>query len=215
MALAPMGVIAGVAVLLVLAYAVAARNRRATADFLVSVGLLMGLAYAAMMWVFLTAEAVTLGTEASLLRVIGWSLPLFGISAWAWLSPGTYRVYAWISTLTVVGVSAWWAVAPHIATELMIEDGPIVPIAAYVTAVPLTIWGREQSDSAGVALLLASLSPIIGAAIATGLAADSPTMSVTAFIGPFAVCGAMYVIAGFLARGVAVPQMGTSPTLTK
>lgn len=212
MGIAPVAVAAGI---LVGVYALVVRDRQRIAVFCGKVAFLLALGFGALMTLFLAGEAMTdPGGSQGALITLGWSLPLVGVSIWAWLSPRTYEPYAWASTGVVVAMAAWWAAAPAIATEWMDSTGPILPVAALVAAVPMALWGRAAPGRASIALLVTTIAPILSAGLAGGFGLLSATTSVSAIVGPLTVCGMLFAARALLARGAAVPVRGTSPTLT-
>lgn len=136
------------------------------------------------------------GVEA-VVGSIGIVATITGVSAWAWFSPRTAQYYLWISAGVIVAISTWWALAPRFVMNVMDEQGPVIPVAAIIAAVPMVFWGRREWDftrRAGLALIIVSITPILGVAFSPEDVARGVLQAVAIMTGPYALGGLVYVL---------------------
>jgi len=136
---------------------------------------------------------------------IGIIATITGISIWAWFSPRTAQYYLWVSAGVIVAIGMWWALAPRFVMDVMDEQGPIIPVAAIIAAVPMVLWGRREwafTRRAGIALLIVSIAPILGVALSPEDVARGVLQAVAIMTGPYAVGGLVYALVGPSARSV-------------
>jgi len=143
------------------------------------------------------------GVEA-IVGSIGIVATIVGVSIWAWFSPRTAQYYLWASVSVIVAVGLWWAVAPRFVMDVMDEQGPIIPVAAIIAAVPLVLWGRRDwmmTRRAGVALIIVAIAPILGVAASPEDVTRGVLAAVAIMTGPYALGGLVYAL-GTLPAGV-------------
>lgn len=136
------------------------------------------------------------GVEA-IVGSIGVIATIVGVSAWAWFSPHTAKYYLWASVGVIVAVGLWWAVAPRFVMDVMDEQGPIIPVAAIIAAVPLVFWGRRDwlvTRRAGAALIVVAIAPILGVAASPEDVARGVLTAVAVMTGPYAIGGLVYAL---------------------
>ncbi len=136
------------------------------------------------------------GVEA-IVGSIGVVATIVGVSIWAWFSPRTAQYYLWASVGVIVAVGLWWAVAPRFVMDVMDEQGPIIPVAAIIAAVPLVFWGRRDwmvTRRAGVALIVVAIAPILGVAASPEDVARGVLAAVSIMTGPYALGGLVYAL---------------------
>ena len=134
---------------------------------------------------------------------IGIVATMIGISVWAWFSPRTAQYYLWVSAGVIVAVGIWWALAPRFVMDVMDEQGPVIPVAAIIAAVPMVFWGRRDwafTRRAGIALLIVSIAPILGVAFSPEDVARGVLQAVAIMTGPYAIGGLVYALVGPSAR---------------
>lgn len=138
------------------------------------------------------------GIEA-IIGSIGIVATIVGVGIWAWLSPRTAQYYLWVSAAVIVAVGFWWALAPQFVMDVMDEQGPIIPVAAIIAAVPMVLWGRREwafTRRAGIALLIVSIAPILGVAFSPEDVARGVLQAVAIMTGPYAIGGLAYTLVG-------------------
>ncbi|MCF8531204.1 MAG: hypothetical protein K9G69_07950 [Candidatus Nanopelagicales bacterium] len=121
-----------------------------------------------------------------------------GTTIWAWVQPVTARIYMYAATAVIAVLSVWWGLAPQFWMNLMDDNGPVIPAAAIVVAVPLVAWGRREwatARRAGILLMVVAGAPIIGVAVSPPDVARGVLAAVAIMTGPYVVGGLLYVIA--------------------
>ena len=148
---------------------------------------------------------------------IGIIATITGISIWAWFSPRTAQYYLRVSAGVIVAIGLWWALAPRIVMDVMDEDGPVIPVAAIIAAVPMVLWGRREwafTRRAGIALLIVSIAPILGVAFSPEDVAQGVLQAVAIMTGPYAIGGLAYTLVGPSARNAHQEEEASSLSVT-
>ena len=178
------------------------------------IGFYLMFAFTLLALVFLVGEIMVEGEPGGrLIALVGVFAPIVGISAWAWFSPKTVRPYLWVSVVVIVAVAAWWAIAPGFWDDIMEQSGPVIPVASIIAAAPIALWGwreRSQTRSAGIMLLIVSLTPIIGVLFVPDAISRGIVLAVGIMIGPYAVGGLLYLLAGSRESRLTYPKVTMS-----
>ena len=178
------------------------------------IGFYLMFAFTLFILFFLVGSFLTEGgTGGWLLSVFGMLIPVVGVSTWVWFSPKTVRPYLWVSVIVIVAVAIWWAIAPGFWDEIMEQSGPVIPVASIIAAAPIALWGwreRSQTRSAGIMLLIVSLTPIIGVLFVPDAISRGIVLAVGIMIGPYAVGGLLYLLAGSRESRLTYPKVTLS-----
>lgn len=163
------------------------------------------LGFAVLEVLFITGEFIAdPGGVEGIVGSAGIIATIVGVSIWAWFSPNTAKYYLWASVGVIVAVGLWWAVAPRFVMDVMDQQGPIIPVAAIIAAIPLVFWGRRDwlvTRRAGVALVVVAIAPILGVAASPEDVARGVLAAVAIMTGPYALGGLVYAL-GTLPEGV-------------
>lgn len=178
--------------------------------FLQRAGLLLMATYTFAGAVWIAGEAfIDPGGWRAVTLVATWLVPLAVLLATAW-----YRV-AWASvlltalTVSVVGISIWYAVDPQAWQTFEDDSGPVRAITSFVLAAAIGLFGRRRPLLAGVLLVVLGVVPV-----ALSTVGDVGRLgSLTAASLPPVLAGSLYLLAGVVGRSgtgtTAVPTTAT------
>ena len=176
-----------------------------------AIGLFMGM--------FIIGETLT---DPGGWRGIGlvslWLVPLVVVAAFAWLRPRWAQWLLGILTAVVVGLLVWSAVAPQTWRDFENNNGPILAIAVFALAIPLTVLGWHRPLPAGSMLLLLGLTAPVALVIVSvtgGLNGEEaivpPQAALTLLMVPIIVIGTLLVLAGLVDGGDKPSPTATPP----
>ena len=176
-----------------------------------AIGLFMGM--------FIIGETLT---DPGGWRGIGlvslWLVPLVVVAAFAWLRPQWAQWLLGILTAVVVGLLVWSAVAPQTWRDFENNNGPILAIAVFALAIPLTVLGWHRPLPAGSMLLLLGLTAPVALVIVSvtgGLNGEEaivpPQAALTLLMVPIIVIGTLLVLAGLVDGGDKPSPTATPP----
>jgi len=176
-----------------------------------AIGLFMGM--------FIIGETLT---DPGGWRGIGlvslWLVPLVVVAAFAWLRPRWAQWLLGILTAVVVGLLVWSAVAPQAWRDFENNNGPILAIAVFALAIPLTVLGWHRPLPAGSMLLLLGLTAPVALVIVSvtgGLNGEEaivpPQAALTLLMVPIIVIGTLLVLAGLVDGGDKPSPTATPP----
>jgi len=176
-----------------------------------AIGLFMGM--------FIIGETLT---DPGGWRGIGlvslWLVPLVVVAAFAWLRPRWAQWLLGILTAVVVGLLVWSAVAPQAWRDFENNNGPILAIAVFALAIPLTVLGWHRPLPAGSMLLLLGLTAPVALVIVSvtgGLNGEEaivpPQAALTLLMVPIIVIGTLLVLAGLVDGGDKPSTTATPP----
>ena len=145
-----------------------------------------------------------------------WLVPMVVVAAFAWVRPQWAQWLLVTLTAVVVGLLVWSAVAPQSWRDFENNNGPILAIAVFALAIPLTVLGWHRPLAAGSMLLLLGLTAPVALVIVSvtgGINGEEavvpPQAALTLLMVPIIVIGTLLVLAG-LVDGSEKP----SPTAT-
>ncbi len=148
-----------------------------------------------------------------------WLVPLLAAVALAWLRPDWAKWLLAVLTVGVTGLLLWSVVAPQPWSDFENRNGPILAIAVFALAIPLTVLGWRQPLPAGSMLLVLGLTPVVGLlflAATGGVHGDGagipPQAGLVVLSVPLVLVGALLLIAGLSDRGAAPLPPATPPT---
>jgi hypothetical protein len=140
--------------------------------------------------------------------VLLWAGPALAAGLVAWLRPGWVVVPLAVAVSAVVGMSVWFAAAPHAWSSFEDRNGPVRTIAVFAVAAVVALLGLRRAMTAGVMLLVLGTVPIVISTIASGegiaalAIASSPTL----------VAGVLYVMAAMIGGSTAAAPGGVAPS---
>ena len=166
-----------------------------------AIGLFMGM--------FIIGETLTdPGGWRGIGLVALWLVPLVVVAAFAWLRPRWAQWLLGTLTAVVVGLLVWSAVAPQTWRDFENNNGPILAIAVFALAIPLTVLGWHRPLPAGSMLLLLGLTAplaLVFVAATGGLNGEEAIVpqqaALTVLMVPIIVIGTLLVLAGLVDGG--------------
>lgn len=192
----PILLLAFVVGLIIGVYALAVRDGARVRRFCHALGFALMLGFAVLAALFIVGETVAEpGGTPAWLSILGWAIPLVGVSVWAWFSPRTAAPFLWAATAVIVAVSLWAAFATEQFRESLQGQGPILQVAALVVGVPAAVYGWHHPRPAAVMLLVVGLVPMLGLAIAAGSnGAILMGASISVITAPMVVTAVLYLV---------------------
>ena len=137
-----------------------------------------------------------------------WLVPLLVVVAIAWLRPEWAKWLLAALTAGVTGLLLWSVLAPQPWSDFENRNGPILAIAVFALAIPLTVLGWRQPVPAGSMLLVLGLTPVASLLLlaATGGvhrdgAGIPPQAGLVVLTVPLVLVGALLLVAGLSDRG--------------
>jgi MFS family permease len=179
-----------------------------------AIGLFMGM--------FIIGETLTdPGGWRGIGLVALWLVPLVVVAAFAWLRPRWAQWLLGTLTAVVVGLLVWSAVAPQTWRDFENNNGPILAIAVFALAIPLTVLGWHRPLPAGSMLLLLGLTApvaLVLVAATGGLNGEEaivpPQAALTVLMVPIIVIGTLLVLAGLVDGGDKPAPPATPPVVS-
>jgi hypothetical protein len=148
-----------------------------------------------------------------------WLVPLLAVVAMAWLRPEWAKWLLAVLTAAVTGLLLWSVLAPQPWSDFENRNGPILAVAVFALAIPLTALGWRQPMPAGSMLLVLGLTPVASLlllAATGGVHRDGvgipPQAGLVVLTVPLVVVGALLVIAGLSDGGAKPLPPATPPT---
>jgi len=149
------------------------------------------------------AEPVGATSDSGILAPVLFGLVIIATFVWVWLHPSSARIYLFITAAVITALSVWWGLAPQFWTNLMDENGPVIPFAAIMVSIPLVVWGwhtKSSARSAGILLVIVASAPIFGVAVSPPDVARGVLTAVAVMTGPYVIGGLLYILASLNAK---------------
>jgi len=149
------------------------------------------------------AEPVGAASEPGILAPIMFGLVIIATVVWVWLHPSSARIFLFIAASAIAALCVWWGLAPQFWTNLMDENGPVIPVAAIMVSIPLVVWGWHtisSARSAGILLVIVASAPILGVAVSPPDVARGVLTAVAIMTGPYVIGGILYILASLNAK---------------
>lgn len=141
--------------------------------------------------------------------VAAWAVPLAGLAALAWYSPGWAIYVLAVLTVAVIGVSIWFAMNPEGWRSFEDRHGPIRAVITFVLAAAIAMLGLKRTTAAGVLLLVLGIVPVAVSSLGSLLGFVSLSVVSSAPI----ITGILYLVSARMTGRPAAPtRADTEPT---
>ena len=136
--------------------------------------------------------------------VTAWVVPLAALTALSWFRPG-WAIYVFtVLTATVIGVSIWFALNPHVWRSFEDRHGPVRAVITFVLVAAIAVLGLKRTAAAGVLLLAVGIIPVAVSSLGSFLGFASLSLVSTAPV----ITGVLYLVSAVVLRSRGMPRRG-------